>query len=67
MPHRPPVPRDEIVVFVTLEDETGLAQVTVPPKVYECWGNRLLTEQILTIRGQAMSSPFFGVISAPSP
>lgn len=53
MPHRPPTPSGEIVVFLTLEDETGLAQVTVPPAVYEHCGSRLLTEQVLAIRGRA--------------
>lgn len=52
MPHRPPVASGEIVVFLTLEDETGLAQVTVPPAVYEHWGSRLLTERVLAIRGR---------------
>ena len=52
MPHRPAVPSGEIVVFLTLEDETGLAQVTVPPEVYEQCGSQLLTESLLTIRGR---------------
>jgi error-prone DNA polymerase len=50
-PHRPPVPSGEIVVFLTLEDETGIAQVTVPPDVYETYGAILLSEKILIIEG----------------
>lgn len=53
MPHRPPVPSGEIVVFLTLEDETGLAQVTVPPEVYERHGAILLSEPLLVIQGRA--------------
>ena len=52
MPHRPAVPSGEIVVFLTLEDETGLAQVTVPPAVYEQCGSQLLTASTLVIRGR---------------
>jgi error-prone DNA polymerase len=52
MPHRPAVPSGEIVVFLTLEDETGLAQVTVPPEIYEQCGSKLLTESTLTIHGR---------------
>jgi hypothetical protein len=29
-PHRPPTPSGQVFVFLTLEDETGLAQVTIP-------------------------------------
>ena len=53
MPHRPPVPSGEIVVFLTLEDETGLAQVTVPPDVYERSGAILLSEPLLIVQGRA--------------
>lgn len=51
--HRPLVPSGEIVVFLTLEDETGLAQVTVPPPVYEQYGAALLSEPLLVIQGRA--------------
>ena len=50
-PHRPPVPSGEIVVFLTLEDESGMAQVTVPPEVYQACGHALVTEPLLEISG----------------
>lgn len=37
-PHRPPTPSGQPWVFFTLEDESGLAQVTVSPDVYERLG-----------------------------
>jgi error-prone DNA polymerase len=50
-PHRPPVPSGEIVVFLSLEDESGLAQVTVPPEVYQACGLAIVTERLLEITG----------------
>ena len=50
-PHRPPVPSGEIVVFLTLEDESGMAQVTVPPEVYQACGHAIVTEPLLQISG----------------
>ncbi|WP_184203971.1 DNA polymerase III subunit alpha [Armatimonas rosea] len=64
MPHRPPVASGEIVVFLTLEDETGLAQVTVPPAVYERWGSRLLTERVLAIHGRAVRRGIGNILTA---
>ena len=50
-PHRPPVPSGEIVVFLTLEDESGMTQVTVPPEVYQMCGLAIVTEPLLVIEG----------------
>lgn len=50
-PHRPPVPSGEIVVFLSMEDESGLAQVTVPSEVYQASGGVIVTERLLTIEG----------------
>ncbi len=52
-PHRPPVPSGEVVVFLTLEDETGLAQVTVPEAVYERCGGAVLGRGVLAVSGRA--------------
>jgi error-prone DNA polymerase len=52
-PHRPPTPSGQVVVYLTLEDETGLAQVTVPPDAYEHTGADIFGEAIVAIRGIA--------------
>ena len=50
-PHRPPTPSGQVFVFFTLEDETGLAPVTVTPDVYEQTGPDIFGEGILAVRG----------------
>ena len=50
-PHRPPTPSGQVFVFLTLEDETGLAQVTVPPDAYEKCGRVLFSHPLLAITG----------------
>lgn len=52
-PHRPPTPSGETFVFFTLEDETGLAQVTVTPDVYEQTGSDVFSSGILIVYGTA--------------
>ncbi len=52
-PHRPPTPSGETVVFLTLEDETGLAQVTVPPDIYAKYGQAVFGNSLLAITGIA--------------
>jgi error-prone DNA polymerase len=50
-PHRPPTPSGQVFVFLTLEDETGLAQVTVTPDTYELVGQNIFSESVLAIEG----------------
>jgi error-prone DNA polymerase len=52
-PHRPPTPSGKVFVFFTLEDETGIAQVTVPPEVYEQVGSDVFTASALVVTGIA--------------
>ncbi|MDX1931203.1 MAG: DNA polymerase III subunit alpha [Capsulimonadales bacterium] len=52
-PHRPPTPSGQVFVFLTLEDETGLAQVTVTPDAYERIGAELFGFPLLAITGTA--------------
>ena len=40
-------------MFLTLEDETGLAQVTVPETVYAACGSALFAAPCLVITGRA--------------
>jgi error-prone DNA polymerase len=53
---RPPTKSGIIVVFITLEDETGLADVVVFPKVYEQYGHVIFNSAGLIIEGKAERS-----------
>ena len=50
-PHRPPTRSGRIVVFLTLEDETGLLDVTVFEDVYQKHGKLLFSRSGLVIKG----------------
>lgn len=52
-PHRPPTPSGQVFVFLTLEDETGLAQIIVNPDAYQAIGANLFHETTLAIQGVA--------------
>jgi len=53
---RPPTKSGVIVVFITLEDETGLADVVVFPKVYEKYGQVIFNNPGLIIEGKVERS-----------
>lgn len=50
---RPPTKSGTIVVFITLEDETGFADCVVFPKVYERYGKVIFNSPALIIEGKA--------------
>jgi len=50
---RPPTQSGTIVVFITLEDETGFADCVVFPKVYEKYGSVIYSNPALIIEGKA--------------
>jgi error-prone DNA polymerase len=50
---RPPTKSGVIVVFITLEDETGFADCVVFPNVYEKYGNVIFNNPALIIEGKA--------------
>lgn len=50
---RPPTKSGTIVVFITLEDETGFADCVVFPKVYEKYGSIIYSNPALIIEGKA--------------
>ena len=43
-PHRPPTRSGRVIVFLTLEDETGLVDVTVFEEVYQRYGRWIFTD-----------------------
>lgn len=50
-PHRPPTASGQVFVFLTLEDETGMAQVTVVPDVYARCGAAIFGHALLAVTG----------------
>jgi len=50
---RPPTKSGTIVVFITLEDEAGLADCVVFPKVYDQYGKVIFNNPALIIEGKA--------------
>ena len=51
-PHRPPTKSGRTVVFFTLEDETGMLDVTVFESVYQRCGKAIFTQPIVTVAGR---------------
>jgi error-prone DNA polymerase len=51
-PHTPPTKSGKTVVFFSLEDETGLLNVTVFPAIYERFGHLIFTSPLLMIQGR---------------
>jgi error-prone DNA polymerase len=49
-PHRPPTRSGRIVVFLSLEDETGLADITVFENTYQKYGHLLFGPEIEPLR-----------------
>ncbi|MCW5720003.1 MAG: error-prone DNA polymerase [Devosia sp.] len=43
------------VIFMTLEDETGVANIVVWPKVFKAWRKTVLASRMLAVRGKVQS------------
>jgi len=50
-PHRPPTRSGRTVVFFTLEDETGLLDITVFEDVYQQYGKEIFSSSVLLVEG----------------
>jgi DNA polymerase III alpha subunit len=50
--HTPPTRSGKRVMFITMEDETGLLDVVVFPKVQAGFARHILTSQVLTLEGR---------------
>jgi len=50
-PHRPPTRSGKIVVFLTLEDEYGLIDVTIFENIYQRYGEKIFHYPLLAIEG----------------
>jgi error-prone DNA polymerase len=51
-PHTPPTKSGKTVVFFTLEDETGLMNITTFPDMYERFGHLIFGNPLLIIEGK---------------
>jgi error-prone DNA polymerase len=53
-PHRPPTKSGKIIVFMSLEDEFGLADVTVFEDIYQKFGQVIFKDpcSLLLVRGK---------------
>ena len=51
-PHRPPTKSGRTVVFLTLEDEFGMIDITVFEDIYQKYGHIIFTEPALIVRGK---------------
>lgn len=54
-PHRPPTKGGQVVVFLTLEDEYDLIDVTIFENIYHLYGEKLFHNPLLCIEGKLTS------------
>ena len=59
---RPPTRSGQVVIFVTLEDETGLAEVTVFSRVYERYGPIIFGGPALLAHGRLQKKGRYGTV-----
>jgi error-prone DNA polymerase len=59
---RPPTKTGQTVIFVTLEDETGLIEVTVFERIYQRWGKVIFSSNALVIDGILQKRGRYGTV-----
>jgi error-prone DNA polymerase len=62
-PHRPPTRSGRTVIFLTLEDETGLADVTIFEDVYHRFGPVIFSSNMLEVTGTVQRSHGLSLIA----
>jgi error-prone DNA polymerase len=50
--HTPPTKSGKRVMFITLEDESGLIDLVVFPKIQKLYARHILTSTVLTVEGK---------------
>ena len=58
---RPPTRSGQTVVFITLEDESGLIEVTVFPRIYQRFGRVIFSSPALVVEGTLQKQDRYGV------
>ena len=59
---RPPIKSGHTVIFITMEDETGLLDVTVFERVYEQWGKVIFSNSCLIVDGTLQKKGRYGTV-----
>jgi error-prone DNA polymerase len=59
--HTPPTKSGKRVMFLTMEDETGLIDVVVFPKAQKGFARTILTSQVLAIQGKLQKQGVKGI------
>jgi error-prone DNA polymerase len=59
---RPPIRSGHTVIFITLEDETGLLDVTVFERVYQRWGKVIFSSSALIVDGTLQKRGRYGTV-----
>jgi error-prone DNA polymerase len=59
---RPPIKSGQTVVFITLEDETGLIEVTVFERIYKQWGKVIFANSALIVDGILQKRGRYGTV-----
>jgi len=59
---RPPIRSGHTVIFITLEDETGLLDITVFERVYEKWGKVIFSSSALLVDGMLQKRGRYGTV-----
>ncbi|MGD0111855.1 MAG: DNA polymerase III subunit alpha [Armatimonadota bacterium] len=59
---RPPIKSGRTVIFITMEDETGLLDVTVFERVYEQWGKVIYSNSCLIVDGTLQKKGRYGTV-----
>ncbi len=50
--HTPPVPSGKRIMFITIEDETGIMDLVMFPNAQKKWARPMLTCEVLTVQGR---------------
>ena len=59
---RPPTKSGVTVVFITLEDETGLLDITVFDRIYQRWGAVIFANRALLVQGRLQKKGRYGTV-----
>ncbi len=59
---RPPIKSGHTVVFITMEDEAGLLEVTVFERVYQQWGKVIFSHSALIVDGVLQKKGRYGTV-----
>jgi len=59
---RPPTKSGQTVIFITLEDETGLIEVTVFERIYQRWGKVIFSSNALIVDGILQKRGRYGTV-----